>query len=116
MQVPAATEDDRLSKAALFTKYTEALPAAVGRWRQLGAPLLLELLAGVRAAVEGVPSASSGSGGGGGPSHSNGSRAYAQRLFAQAQGFTQVCNVLNAEYPQVGGWLVVAGFWGAEPV
>jgi hypothetical protein len=102
MYVPAASEDDRLSKAALFTKYTEALPAAVGRWRQLGAPLLLELLAGVRAAVEGVPAASSSSGGGGGTSN-NGSRAYAQRLFARAQGFTQVCNVLNAEYPQVGG-------------
>jgi hypothetical protein len=110
MQVPAASEDDRLSKAALFTKYTEALPAAVGRWRQLGVPLLLELLAGVRAAVDGLPSSTSS--GASSSATSTGSRAFAQRLFAQAQGFTQVCNVLNAAYPlvRVGGcsvWLPV---------
>ncbi len=150
MLVPPVGEDDRLAKAALFTKYTgelgasaaswvlqlqvharrslhikntevqatprdggirelkrglagpllmspkspghpfpaaETLPVAVGRWRQLGVPLLLELLGGIRAAV--------GTGG-------SGERSYAQGLFCQAQACLQVCNVLNEEYSQVG--------------
>lgn len=63
-------------------------------------PLLLELLGGMRAAVEGGeaatprPGARGGGGGGFG-------RAAAQQLFAQSQCFLQVCNVLNEEYPQV---------------
>ena len=169
MQVPPASEDDRLAKAALYTKFTgvtlkrpaavmevaytllisvmqppllalkssvikdaqntltlvpffavrrcgwvkpqsmrrsysaaETLPAAVRRWRQLGVPLLLELLAGVRAAVEGaVGAGSSGSGAGGG----RGGRTLAQQLFAQAQAFLQVANILNEEYPEVRGRL-----------
>lgn len=164
MQVAPASEDDRLAKAALYTKFTgkhltnrfavyvvatvhhasgtcrlggwpgmdrklqlsqsdvlrfsnaggrsslplhpalrsaaETLPAAVRRWRQLGVPLLLELLAGVRAAVEGaVGAGSSGSGAGGG----RGGRTLAQQLFAQAQAFLQVANILNEEYPEVRG-------------
>lgn len=90
MQVPPAGEADRLAKAALYTKFTETLPAAVRRWRDLGVPLLLELLGGLRAAVEG------GAQGGG-----RGGRLYAQQLFSQAQAFLQVANVLNEEYPQV---------------
>jgi hypothetical protein len=71
----------------------ETLPAAVRRWRELGTRLLLELLGGMRAAVDG----------GGGGSGGAGNRVAAQRLFAQSQGFLQVCNVLNEEYSQVRG-------------
>lgn len=63
------------------------------RWRELGTPLLLELLGGMRAAVDG----------GGGGSGGAGNCVAAQRLFAQSQGFLQVCNVLNEEYTQVRG-------------
>lgn len=110
MQVPPAGEDDRLAKAALYAKYAEALPAAVRRWRELGVPLLLELLGGMRATVEGgaqaAPSSSSSSGtasggGSGASSGGGGGRAYAQQLFAQAQCFVQACNVLNEEYDLV---------------
>ncbi|PRW34047.1 BEACH domain-containing lvsC isoform X1 isoform B [Chlorella sorokiniana] len=98
MQVPPASEDDRLAKAALFTKFTETLPAAVRRWRQLGVPLLLELLSGVRAAVEGAAGAGSTAASGG-----RGGRTLAQQLFAQAQAFLQVANILNEEYPEEQG-------------
>ena len=72
----------------------ETLPAAVRRWRQLGVPLLLELLGGVRASIEGA-GAVSGAGGG------RAGRTLAQQLFAQAQAFLQVANILNEEYPEV---------------
>lgn len=75
----------------------ETLPAAVRRWRQLGVPLLLELLAGVRAAIEGAAGAGTSTTGGGG----RGGRTMAQQLFAQAQAFLQVANILNEEYPEV---------------
>ena len=107
----------------------ETLPAAVRRWRELGVPLLLELLAGLRATVEdgaqaaagsattsaagsGWGSAASSGGGGGG---GGGGRAYAQQLFAQAQCFVQIANVLNEEYPQVSwlGWVASARYCGA---
>lgn len=74
----------------------ETLPAAVRRWRQLGMPLLLELLAGVRASIEGAAGAGGAAAGG-----SRGGRTLAQQLFAQAQAFLQVANILNEEYPEV---------------
>lgn len=85
-QAAAPTQAAAFSKTCGSRCAAETLPAAVGRWRQLGLPLLLELLGGVRAVA----------GGGGG-----GERAYAQGLFCQAQACLQVCNVLNEEYAQV---------------
>ena len=95
----------------------ETLPAAVARWRQLGMPLLLELLGGMRVVVAGgasVPAAACsgapGSAAGGAAGGTTGGapraeRAYAQQLVVQAQALLQVCNALNEEYPQVGGSL-----------
>lgn len=90
----------------------ETLPAVVRHWRELGVPLLLELLGGVRAAVEGGghQSGASGSPGGGG------GRAYAQQLFVQAQCFVQICNCLNEEFPEVTGGLLDGGLWARTPV
>lgn len=78
----------------------ETLPAAVGRWRELGVALLLELLGGMQAVV------------------SASDRPHAQRLFAQAQAFLQVCNVLNGEYEQVSrlaGWQLSNTLAGCRP-
>lgn len=75
------------------------------RWRELGVPLLLELLGCMRAAMEGGGQGGGAGGSGGGAGEGGGGgkrgRAYVQQLFAQSQCFLQVCNCLNEEYPEV---------------
>ena len=51
MSAPPLIEDDRLSKAALFSKFAESLSPAVHGWRGDGGTLLRGLLAGMRAVV-----------------------------------------------------------------
>jgi hypothetical protein len=93
----------KLSAFNILPPPAETLPAAVQRWRQLGLPLLLELLGGVRAAVEGGGAAGGLASGNGGAAAAGFGRAAAQQLFARAQAFLQVCNVLNEDYEAVRG-------------
>lgn len=66
------------------------------RWRQHGLDLVLSILAGMRAVVSGDPR----------------SRAYHQGLFAQAECFVQVANVLNGDCPEEAGVGVAAAVLG----
>ncbi|GAB4815481.1 hypothetical protein N2152v2_002527 [Parachlorella kessleri] len=84
MRTPPGVEDDRLAKAALFTKYVETLPHAVQSWRQHGTGMVSDLLRGMHSVVAANP-------------------PYHQDLFSQAQGLVQVANVLNEEYPREEG-------------
>lgn len=51
MQVMPATEDDKAGKAALFTKYVEALPHALDSWKDAGLGLISQLLLGIQRTV-----------------------------------------------------------------
>ena len=53
MRSVPATEDDKLAKAALFTKYVEVLPHALRRSLDCGINIILDLLAGIQAVVAG---------------------------------------------------------------
>ena len=53
MRSVPATEDDKLAKAALFTKYVEVLPHALRRSLDCGINIILDLLAGIQAVVTG---------------------------------------------------------------
>ncbi len=55
MRSVPATEDDKLAKAALFTKYVEVLPHALRRSLDCGINIILDLLAGIQAVVAGDP-------------------------------------------------------------
>ena len=52
MRVAPLTEDDSLGKAALFTKYVEALPHALDSWKVKGLGLVTNLLSGMHRAVQ----------------------------------------------------------------
>ena len=52
MKVPPETEDDKAGKAALFTKYVEALPHALHRWKESGLGLVSRLLLGIQKVVQ----------------------------------------------------------------
>ena len=52
MKVAPLTEDDSLGKAALFTKYIEALPHALDSWKQTGLGLVTKLLSGIQRVVQ----------------------------------------------------------------
>lgn len=53
MRSVPATEDDKLAKAALFTKYVEVLPHALRKSLDCGIDIILDLLAGIQAVVAG---------------------------------------------------------------
>lgn len=55
MRVAPVTEDDSLGKAALFTKYMEALPHALDSWKTKGLGLIISLLNGIQKAVQQNP-------------------------------------------------------------
>lgn len=52
MKVAPLTEDDSLGKAALFTKYIEALPHALDSWKETGLGLVTKLLSGIQRVVQ----------------------------------------------------------------
>lgn len=51
MRMPTQSEDDRLAKTALFTKYVEVLPTALQEWRAQGLGMAFDLLAGIQDVV-----------------------------------------------------------------
>lgn len=53
MRLAPADQDDRLAKAALFTKYTELLPAALMAGGADALGLLSDLLLGMREVIAG---------------------------------------------------------------
>ena len=58
MRCAPATEEDKAAKAALYTRYVEALPAALGSWQEAGRPdIVFLLLAGMREVVAAAPAA-----------------------------------------------------------
>ncbi|KAL3142038.1 hypothetical protein ABBQ32_004670 [Trebouxia sp. C0010 RCD-2024] len=89
MKVAPATEDDKAGKAALFTKYVEALPHALDSWKETGLGLVSRLLAGIQKVVQ----------------HNT---ALHQNLFRSAECFVQVLNLLNIDYtPEAGSQLCI---------
>ena len=52
MKVAPETEDDKAGKAALFTKYVEALPHALHSWKETGLGLVSRLLLGIQRVVQ----------------------------------------------------------------
>ena len=52
MKVAPETEDDKAGKAALFTKYVEALPHALHSWKDTGLGLVSRLLLGIQRVVQ----------------------------------------------------------------
>ena len=52
MKVAPETEDDKAGKAALFTKYVEALPHALHSWKDTGLGLVSRLLLGIQKVVQ----------------------------------------------------------------
>lgn len=52
MKVAPVTEDDKGGKAALFTKYVEALPHALDSWKDSGLGLVSRLLLGIQKVVQ----------------------------------------------------------------
>lgn len=52
MRAPPLSEDDSLGKAALFTKYIQALPHALDSWKETGLGLVTNLLSGIQKAVQ----------------------------------------------------------------
>ena len=52
MRAQPLSEDDSLGKAALFTKYIQALPHALDSWKARGLGLVTNLLSGIQKAVQ----------------------------------------------------------------
>ncbi|KAK9824084.1 hypothetical protein WJX72_007613 [[Myrmecia] bisecta] len=84
MRMAPVTEDDQLAKAALFTKYVEALPHALDGWPKRGLEVVSDLLLGMQDVVAADPE-----------NHQN--------LFRNAECFVQIINLLNLDYPPALG-------------
>ena len=52
MKVAPVTEEDKAGKAALFTKYVEALPHALVTWKESGLGPVSQLLLGMQKTVQ----------------------------------------------------------------
>ncbi|KAK9905588.1 hypothetical protein WJX75_002584 [Coccomyxa subellipsoidea] len=79
MRLTPVDQDDRLAKAALFTKYAELLPAALVADSADAQRLVSDLLLGIREVIAG-------------------NKLAHQNLFRQSECFVQVVNLLNFNY------------------